>query len=88
MGPTPSITFNHTTPVTPGFPSTVTSTPTPTLSNESLSKWAETVSAILGTSPSLDASYTLTALGDSLVANNCIEAAHSWYVNTSKLCIV
>ena len=45
-----------------------------------LSKWAETVAMMVSSpfTPSPEMNGALVALGDQLMANNLIEAAHAW----------
>jgi hypothetical protein len=46
---------------------------------ESLSGWAETVAMMLSVTPGVETLAALTALGDQLLANDWVEAAHVWY---------
>ncbi len=71
--PLPSL---MTTPISPNFHKL---SPTSAVSPEALAKWPETAATIVSNSNSGDHAPTLTALGDFLVANGWIEAAHVWY---------
>lgn len=62
------------TPRTPAFPSV----PSNTVAPESFSKWRETVAMIIASPQGSDASVTLTALGDQLMAYHWLEASHIW----------
>jgi hypothetical protein len=48
--------------------------------SENLSKWAGTVAMMISSpfTPSAETHGVLVALGDQLMANNWIEAAHAW----------
>jgi len=63
------------TPITPNFaaPSLPANIPV-----ESLSKWAETAAMMFSSPLTPESSAALTALGDQLLSNQWIEAAHSW----------
>jgi hypothetical protein len=66
--------------VTPLSPNFTSLQPVLNISPEKLSKWAETV-AMMTSSPftsSPEMNGALVALGDQLMANNWIEAAHVW----------
>jgi COPII coat assembly protein SEC16 len=68
--------MTHGTPISPNFPQPEKTARVPA---ESLAKWPETA-AMLSSSPMTpDASAALVALGDYLVSNSWIEAAHAWY---------
>jgi hypothetical protein len=62
------------TPRTPNFVPSATA-PIPM---ESHSKWAETVAMILSSPLPQETSAALTSLGDQLLANQLVEAAHVW----------
>lgn len=68
-----------TTPRTPSFAAIPPSNVYPPVPPESLSKWADTAAMIISSPLSTDYAPALTALGDQLLANNLIEAAHAWY---------
>jgi COPII coat assembly protein SEC16 len=59
---------------------------TSSIKPETLSTWAETVAMIISSPLSPDNSAALTALGDQLLANHWVEAAHAWYVFASRGC--
>lgn len=65
------------TPRTPNFASIHSALNIPP---EKLSKWAETVAMMISSpfTPSPEMNGALVALGDQLMANNLIEAAHAW----------
>lgn len=66
------------TPMSPNFPQADLTARVP---SDALSKWTETA-AMLFTSPSTpDSSSALVALGDYLLSNQWIEAAHAWWVS-------
>lgn len=66
---------SHLTPMTPNFqaPSSAVNIPA-----ETLSDWAETAAMMLSSPLTLETSSALTALGDQLLSNQWIEAAHAW----------
>jgi hypothetical protein len=66
------------TPVSPNFPLPSLTAHIP---DQILSKWSETAATILSNTNGGDNSQVLTALGDYLISNSWIEAAHVWYVN-------
>ena len=66
------------TPVSPSIPKL--SIPT-NVSPEVLANWPETAATIVSNSVGGEHSSSLTALGDCLLSNNWIEAAHVWCVN-------
>jgi hypothetical protein len=71
----PASAASHISPMSPNFPPTSITANIPV---ESLSKWPETA-AVMVSSPMLpDTSAALTALGDYLVSNGWVEAAHAW----------
>lgn len=45
---------------------------------ESLAKWAETAAMVISSPLTTETSAALTALGDQLLANDWVEAAHAW----------
>lgn len=65
------------TPLSASFPPTL---PPLQLPKDILAKWKETAGMILSGTLTNESSSALTALGDQLVANSWIEAAHVWYV--------
>lgn len=73
----PAPTLGQPTPRTPNFSIPVAGAKIPT---ESLAKWAEIVAMMISSPLTNDASAALTALGDQLLANGWLEAAHAWYV--------
>ncbi|KXN89245.1 COPII coat assembly protein sec-16 [Leucoagaricus sp. SymC.cos] len=73
----PAPTLGQPTPVIPNFSLPAAGTKIPT---ESLAKWAETVAMMLVSPLTPDASAALTALGDQLMANGWLEAAHACYM--------
>lgn len=66
------------TPRTPNFAAIQAANMGPTIPPASLEKWAETAAMILCSPLTAEASAALTALGDQLLANNWVEAAHVW----------
>lgn len=68
-----------TTPRTPNF---MAMQPLLNIPSENLVKWAETVAMMISSpfTPSSETSSALVALGDQLLAQNWIEAAHAWFV--------
>ncbi len=68
------------TPRTPNFAAIQAANMGPTIPPASLEKWAETAAMILCSPLTAEASAALTALGDQLLGNNWVEAAHVWYV--------
>ena len=73
----PGVTMAHLTPMSPNLPSAEMSAKVPV---ESLSKWPETAAVMINSPMAPDTSVALTALGDYLVSNGWIEAAHAWSV--------
>lgn len=63
--------------MSPNFPSPDKTANIPV---ESLSKWPETAAVMVSSPMAPDTSAALTALGDYLVSNGWIEAAHAWQV--------
>lgn len=68
-----------TTPRTPQFPGPVQQA----VPVESLTKWAETAAMMISSPLTTEVSAALTALGDQLLANQMVEAAHAWYASPS-----
>ncbi|TFY71190.1 hypothetical protein EVG20_g1803 [Dentipellis fragilis] len=67
----------HITPLSPNFPAPSVTTAIP---SESLSKWCETAAMIMSGPSQAESTSALMALGDCLLANQWIEAAHSCYL--------
>ncbi|KAF8628402.1 hypothetical protein AX15_003926 [Amanita polypyramis BW_CC] len=67
----------HVTPRTPNFQPPA---PPANIPSETLTKWAEIVAMMVSSTISPDTSSALTALGDQLLANQYIEAAHACYL--------
>lgn len=65
------------TPRTPSFSIPAAGTKVPV---ESLSRWAETAAMMISSPLTNEVSAALTALGDQLMTNGWLEAAHAWYV--------
>jgi len=74
--PIPAPVGSVTTPRTPQFPGPAQQG----VPAESLSKWAETAAMMISSPLTAEVSAALTALGDQLLVNQMIEAAHAWYV--------
>ncbi|KAF9005666.1 Sec23-binding domain of Sec16-domain-containing protein [Cyathus striatus] len=72
----PIVSIPQVTPRTPNF-SSASLVPIPP---ESLTTWPQTVAMIISSPLSLESSAALTALGDQLLANQWIEAAHACYL--------
>ncbi|KAG5342761.1 hypothetical protein C0989_008711 [Termitomyces sp. Mn162] len=68
----------HLTPRTPNFP--VVPAQGPSLPPQALTKWTETAAMMLSNPLTPENSAALTALGDQLVANQLVEAAHVCYL--------
>lgn len=64
------------TPRTPNFASV--QPPSTSVPPESLAKWAETAAMVMSSPLTTETSAALTALGDQLLANDWVEAAHAW----------
>ena len=66
--------------VTPRTPNFTSMQPVLNILPEKLSKWAETVAMMISSpfTPSAEMNGALVALGDQLMGNNWIEAAHVW----------
>ncbi|KAF8163317.1 Sec23-binding domain of Sec16-domain-containing protein [Crassisporium funariophilum] len=73
------------TPRTPNFAPVQPTLPIP---SKSLEKWAETVAMMISSPLPLETSGALTALGDQLLANNWVEAAHSCYILSPQTSLV
>jgi len=71
----PAPTLGQPTPRTPNLALPVAGAKIPT---ESLARWAETVAMLLVSPLTPDTSAALTSLGDQLLANGWLEAAHVW----------
>ncbi|KDR81637.1 hypothetical protein GALMADRAFT_152477 [Galerina marginata CBS 339.88] len=69
------------TPRTPNFPSMQ---PTVHIPPDSLVKWAETAAMIISSPLTPETSGALTALGDQLLTNNWVEAAHACFLLSSQ----
>jgi len=67
--------FSHITPISPNFSSPV---PVPV---DVLNKWPSTAAMLIPGPSVSESSAALLALGDCLLANNLVEAAHAWYVS-------
>ncbi|KAJ3551916.1 hypothetical protein NM688_g4435 [Phlebia brevispora] len=65
------------TPMTASFPPPFQTSPVPT---EILKKWTETAAMMISSPMTAETSSALTALGDQLLANNWVEAAHACYL--------
>lgn len=76
----PPVVLPATTPRTPNFAALPPSNMYPPVPPELLNKWADTAAMIISSPLSTDYAAALTALGDQLLANNLVEAAHVWYV--------
>ena len=72
----------HLTPRTPNFQPPA---PPANISPETLAKWAEIVAMMISSTISTDTSSAITALGDQLLANQYVEAAHAWFVCSNTL---
>lgn len=66
----------HLTPMSPNFPQLEKTAKVPA---EALAKWPETAAMLASSPMAPDSSAALTALGDYLISNNWVEAAHAWY---------
>lgn len=66
---------NFITPMSPNFPAPAVAGNIPP---DVLAKWQETVAMMISNPLSPDTSSALTALGDYLITNQWIEAAHAW----------
>lgn len=70
--------LSHITPITPNFSSHATTVPIPA---GVLKKWPDTAAMLIPGPSATECSAALLALGDCLLANHLIEAAHAWYVS-------
>ncbi|KAH8833595.1 Sec23-binding domain of Sec16-domain-containing protein [Flagelloscypha sp. PMI_526] len=73
----PKPTVSHLTPMTPNFAAPIA---TATIPDESLSKWNETLAMMYSTPLTPETSAAITALGDQLLSNGWVEAAHACYL--------
>jgi len=64
------------TPRTPNF--APIQPPSSSVPLESLAKWAEIAAMVISSPMTTETSAALTALGDQLLANDWVEAAHAW----------
>jgi hypothetical protein len=67
--------LSHITPISPNFTSSV---PVPV---DVLDKWPDTAAMLIPGPSVSESSSALLALGDCLLANHLVEAAHAWYVS-------
>lgn len=67
---------SHMTPLSPNFPAPSVTSAIPA---EALTKWAETAAMMIPGPSVTECSAALMALGDCLLANQWVEAAHAWY---------
>jgi COPII coat assembly protein SEC16 len=67
--------LSHITPISPNFTSPV---PVPV---NVLDKWPDTAAMLIPGPSVSESSSALMALGDCLLANHLVEAAHAWYVS-------
>jgi COPII coat assembly protein SEC16 len=74
--------LSHATPISPNFPSHSTTGPIPA---DVLKKWPDTAAMLIPGPSVSECSAALLALGDCLLANQWVEAAHAWYVSPSSL---
>jgi COPII coat assembly protein SEC16 len=70
--------LSHITPTTANFTSHTTPGPVPA---DILKKWPETAAMLIPGPSVTESSAALLALGDCLLANDFVEAAHAWYVS-------
>ena len=70
--------LSHITPTTTNFTSHATPGPVPV---DILKKWPETAAMLIPGPSVTESSAALLALGDCLLANEFVEAAHAWYVS-------
>jgi hypothetical protein len=70
--------LSHITPMTTNFTSHATPGPVPA---DILKKWSETAAMLIPGPSVTECSAALLALGDCLLANDFVEAAHAWYVS-------
>ncbi|KAF8964701.1 Sec23-binding domain of Sec16-domain-containing protein [Flammula alnicola] len=76
------------TPRTPNFAPMQHPIMPPSIPSESLAKWAETAAMIISSPLTPEASAALTALGDQLLANNWVEAAHVCYLLSPQTSLI
>jgi len=67
--------FSHITPISPNFSSPAT------VPVDVLNKWPNTAAMHIPGPSVSESSASLLALGDCLLANHLVEAAHTWYVS-------
>ncbi|KAJ3507874.1 hypothetical protein NLJ89_g6061 [Agrocybe chaxingu] len=60
----------------------------PTIPPEALDKWAETVAMMISSPLTPETSSALTALGDQLLANNWVDAAHACYLLSPQTSLI
>jgi COPII coat assembly protein SEC16 len=77
--------LSHATPLSPNFPSHGTTSPIPA---DILKKWPATAAMLIPGPSVSECSAALLALGDCLLANHWVEAAHAWYVSLSSLLVM
>ena len=70
-------TLSHISPISPNA---LPHTPTVPIHPDVLSKWPVTAAMLIPGPSVSESSAALVALGDSLFANQWVEAAHAWYV--------
>ena len=68
---------NYMTPLSPNFPSPSQASGIPA---DVLSQWPDYAAMLFSGQMGPDSSSSLTTLGDYLLANDWVEAAHCWYV--------
>lgn len=71
--PAPAV--SHLTPMTPNFAAPIATANVP---EESLTKWNETLAMMYSSPLTPETSAAITALGDQLLSNGWVEAAHTW----------
>ncbi|CAA7271684.1 unnamed protein product [Cyclocybe aegerita] len=74
--------------VTPRTPNFAAIQPQPTIPPEALDKWAETVAMMISSPLTPEGSSALTALGDQLLANNWVDAAHACYLLSPQTSLI
>jgi len=75
----PAVPMPLSTPLTPNFSAPPPSNNVP---HDVLSKWKDTLAMLISSSSNADNTAVITALGDQLLANQWVEAAHAWFVLT------
>jgi COPII coat assembly protein SEC16 len=75
----------HSTPISPNFPPHGTTSPIPV---DVLKNWPETAAMLIPGPSASECSAALVALGDCLLANHWVEAAHAWYVSPFFFCLL